>query len=116
RYRLWDKPLLSQKVIYLLSDGQYTPVREQIFDYDKTSETYVGLKVEQAATNGSDIIHSTSYGSANQLDRYFNYGEYYVTIGKSLLKSRVEIYYFDDDKEVSVEHNYDYSNLLVSRE
>jgi hypothetical protein len=118
RYHQWDKPLLKRKVAYSYANGVYTPLREELFEYNDTSTTYVGLKVEQSATNGSSVINIESYGpyyDPTMLDRYFNYGQYYFDIGKNTLTHKTELQY-DNGDTISTEHWYDYSNLLLSKE
>lgn len=116
KYRLWDKPLLTRKVALSYSNGQYIPVQEEIFNYDQTSATYTGLKVEQSVSNGNTVINNESYGeNLGHLERYFNYDQYSIDVGKSFLKGKTEIQYLKGDT-VSTEYAYDYSNLLTSKE
>lgn len=113
RYRLWDKPLLKRKVVHSYSDEQYVPVQEEIFDYDETANTYTGLIVEQSVTNGGDGLTNEVYPSF--LDRYFNYGEYSIEIGRNFLKHKTEHQYLHGNT-ITTNYSYDYSNLLISKE
>lgn len=118
RYRLWDKPLLKRKVAYLYSNSEYVPVQEVTFEYAEASSTYGGLVVEQSASNGNSEINVESYGpywDRNMLERYFNYGEYFVEIGRNLLTHKAQ-YEFVNGDTIATDYWYDYSNLLLSKE
>lgn len=115
RYRLWDKPLLARKIAYSYSGGQYVPIHEELFNYEQTSSTYTGLKVEQSASNdNAGNINIESYGNGYSLDRYFNYGEYYIEVGKNILISKTEKQYHNGET-ITTDYTYDYSNLLISK-
>ncbi|MBS1681928.1 MAG: hypothetical protein JST48_09465 [Bacteroidetes bacterium] len=128
-YKAWDKPLLQRKVVYSYDNGLYTPVQEEVFEYvQEESNDYVGLKVEQAATNNYGVITNETYhvgyvaqpdGSGGtigyDLQRYFNYGTYTISVGKNLLRNKTETQY-SNGNAITTNYSYDYSNLLLSKE
>jgi YD repeat-containing protein len=116
RYRPWDKPLLERKVISSYADGIYTPVTEEIFRYEETATSYTGLRVDQSVSTSRAITIELYTGTQNeQVQRLFNYGEYFIDVGKSVLKSKAEIQ-FSNGNPVTTNYSYDYCNLLLSKE
>ncbi len=113
RYKLWNKPNLSRKVSYSLSGGQYIPSQEEVFEYDQTSSSFTGLKVDQAATLSPGSVLNT--GLYSVISSYFNYGEYIIEVGKNMLKRKLVYNYFNGNT-LSNEYRYEYSNLLPSKE
>ncbi|HEU5291283.1 MAG TPA: hypothetical protein VFU05_11600 [Cyclobacteriaceae bacterium] len=116
RYRLWDKPLITRKVAYSYSGAQYIPIQEETFDYEETLNTFTGLKVEQSATNPESVLNIEMYGFPNVfLDRYFNYGQYFIEVGKNSLKHKT-VYQYSNGNTFTTNYSYDYSNLMISKE
>ena len=113
RYRLWDKPRLGQKEFFAFTGGQYNRIQKEVYEYEQTSSSLTGLKVEQSATLIPYSILSTDCYS--MLNSYFNYGEYTIEMGKNVLKHKFEYDYLNGDSIIK-EHSYEYSNLLPSIE
>jgi len=113
RYRLWDKPQLGQKVSYSQIGGVYIPLHKEAYEYEQTSSYFTGLKVVQSATQTpNSVLYIDSYSMVNS---YFDYGKYTIEVGKNVLKRKIESDYLNGNTIVN-EHNYEYSNLLPSKE
>lgn len=120
RYRLWDKPVMTRKINFAHNGTSFHAVTEEILNYERTLNTVVGLKVEQAVSNQNSVINNESYGSTpgqpgDIFERYFNYGEYYIEIGKNVLTQKIEHNYLNG-QTLTTTSTYDYSNHLPAIE
>jgi YD repeat-containing protein len=115
KYSSWNKPYISKKDVY---DQIGSLVSSEVFEYEQSFNSFAGLKVNQFATvlpnNNPDFPYYTQLDNY-ELNSYFNYGTYTYEVGKTELKRKLQYKYLNGNT-ITEEHNYEYSNLLPSKE
>lgn len=110
-YRLWNKPVLTQKRIYNEQSGIYNIVKKERYIYSYSFETFPGLKVRPFVTAESyTALQSDYYRSVSS---FFNYGTYNVETGLTNLVQKEEVNYFPDSVKTSTAYTYNSFNQLI---
>ncbi len=106
RYNHWKKPVLSKKEIYSSTNRV---LKKETYHYDHISQSFTGLKVKPFAKIGGVFDEFFPYYYA-KISSIYKHRLYTVETGKSLLFSKDETVYTENDS-LKVTTGYTYNNL-----
>lgn len=110
QYRTWSKPYLVGKTFYDYNDvtNSYDRVYVEEFIYEKSANSYSGLKVRPFAFASSYSPYAVQY--YDFVPSFFNYDQYTITAGYRRLREKREIWMRGNDS-IEVQKNYEYNQL-----
>jgi len=114
RYRIWNQPVLTGKIVYAFKNNAWQKLQEEQLNYAISFSTFTGLKVRPFAS--TSIYSPAATGDYNYylyLNSFFRFGEYTLESGIKKLVSKQETLYYENGEIVSAaEYVYNAKNQI----